>query len=137
MPGPVIPIIIAAGAIGARVAAGQAAKQLAKQGAKQVAKRKVGAARKTPSKYKKKEIGNPLTQNYSVRTKAAAKKQAQRRSVINQKVKSNIKSGNTRPLPQRRGSYGRLGPNVARMNKAPVKPSKARRGPNNPKRRKR
>jgi len=137
MPGPVIPIIIAAGAIGARVAAGQAAKQLAKQGAKQVAKRKVGAARKTPSKYKKKEIGSPLTQNYSVRTKGRAKKQAQRQSAINQKVKSGIKSGRIRPLPERRGSYGGLGPNVARQKKVPVKPSKARRGPSNPKRRKR
>ena len=135
MPGPAIPLIIGAGA---RLLAGQAIKQGAKQGAKQVAKRKVGAARKTPSKYKKKEIGNPVSGQYDTRTKGRARAQAQFGRAQKQRIKSATKTGEIKqPTGRPKKGYGAPGPISSRMTKAPVKPSKARRGPSNPKRRKR
>ena len=63
------------------------------------------------------------------RTKAESKERAKLYANIEKKVKEGIKSGRIKPLPEQRGSYGRLGPNVARQKKAPVKPSKrGRRG---------
>jgi hypothetical protein len=82
------------------------------------------AAKVAARRYKKKEIGNPVTGRYDTRTKGRAKAQAQGRSASGQRVKAAIKSGSIKQPTGRPGKgYGAMGPVSSRMAKAPVKPS--------------